>query len=155
MNPLAALIAMMLALKNAIQSRFNAAMAKLPPMESMEAGSAGQAVMRELDWARNCIEQLGTDLESTLNAAGTIITGFERKVGETVELAAARLIDCMKAEAAAGAISAAIAAKTHLPFVDHETAIADAKIEYSGLGVLGDIQRPGWLVRILDWISPI
>ena len=35
------------------------------------------------------------------------------------------------------------------------SAIADAKIEYSGLGVLGDIQRPGWLVRILDWISPI
>jgi flagellar L-ring protein precursor FlgH len=35
------------------------------------------------------------------------------------------------------------------------SAIADAKIEYSGLGVLGDIQRPGWLVRLLDWISPI
>jgi flagellar L-ring protein precursor FlgH len=35
------------------------------------------------------------------------------------------------------------------------SAIADAKIEYSGLGVLGDVQRPGWLVRILNWISPI
>lgn len=34
------------------------------------------------------------------------------------------------------------------------TAIADAKIEYSGLGVVDDVQRPGWLVRILDWISP-
>ncbi|NWF71991.1 MAG: flagellar basal body L-ring protein FlgH [Nitrospirae bacterium] len=34
------------------------------------------------------------------------------------------------------------------------SAIADAKIEYSGLGVLDDVQRPGWLVRILDWISP-
>lgn len=34
------------------------------------------------------------------------------------------------------------------------TAIADAKIEYSGLGVLDDVQRPGWLVRILDWIYP-
>ena len=34
------------------------------------------------------------------------------------------------------------------------TAIADAKIVYSGLGVLDDVQRPGWLVRILDWISP-
>ena len=34
------------------------------------------------------------------------------------------------------------------------SAIADAKIEYSGLGVLDDVQRPGWLVRVLDWISP-
>ena len=34
------------------------------------------------------------------------------------------------------------------------SAIADAKIEYSGLGVLDDVQRPGWLVRLLDWIYP-
>ena len=34
------------------------------------------------------------------------------------------------------------------------TAIADAKIVYSGLGVLDDVQRPGWLVRVLDWVSP-
>jgi flagellar L-ring protein FlgH len=34
------------------------------------------------------------------------------------------------------------------------SAIDDAKIEYSGLGVLDDVQRPGWLVRILDWIYP-
>ncbi len=34
------------------------------------------------------------------------------------------------------------------------SAIADAKIEYSGLGVLDDVQRPGWLVRILDWVYP-
>ncbi len=34
------------------------------------------------------------------------------------------------------------------------TAIADAKIEYVGAGVVDDVQRPGWLVRILDWIYP-
>ncbi len=34
------------------------------------------------------------------------------------------------------------------------TAIADAHIEYAGLGVVDDVQHPGWLVRILDWISP-
>ncbi|MCS6896884.1 MAG: flagellar basal body L-ring protein FlgH, partial [Nitrospira sp.] len=34
------------------------------------------------------------------------------------------------------------------------SAIADAKIEYSGLGVLDDVQHPGWFVRILDWIYP-
>jgi flagellar L-ring protein precursor FlgH len=34
------------------------------------------------------------------------------------------------------------------------TFIADAKIEYTGRGVLNDKQRPGWLIRILDWIWP-
>ncbi len=34
------------------------------------------------------------------------------------------------------------------------SAIADAKIEYSGLGVLDDVQRPGWFIRILDWVYP-
>ena len=34
------------------------------------------------------------------------------------------------------------------------SAIANAKIEYSGLGVVDDVQRPGWFTRILDWIYP-
>lgn len=34
------------------------------------------------------------------------------------------------------------------------SAIADAKIEYSGLGVVDDVQRPGWMVRVLDWVYP-
>lgn len=34
------------------------------------------------------------------------------------------------------------------------TAIAEAKIEYSGLGVVDDVQRPGWFTRILDWVYP-
>ena len=34
------------------------------------------------------------------------------------------------------------------------TAIANAEIEYTGLGVVDDVQRPGWLVRAFDWISP-
>jgi flagellar L-ring protein precursor FlgH len=32
--------------------------------------------------------------------------------------------------------------------------ISDAKITFSGRGVLNDKQRPGWLVRIIDWIWP-
>ncbi len=32
--------------------------------------------------------------------------------------------------------------------------ISDAKISYSGTGVLTDSQRKGWLSRILDWVSP-
>ncbi len=32
--------------------------------------------------------------------------------------------------------------------------IADAKISFTGTGVVSDKQRPGWLVRILDWVWP-
>ena len=32
--------------------------------------------------------------------------------------------------------------------------IADARIVYTGIGVLNDKQRPGWLTRILDWGWP-
>lgn len=32
--------------------------------------------------------------------------------------------------------------------------IADARIEYSGMGVVAGKQRPGWLSRILDLITP-
>jgi flagellar L-ring protein FlgH len=35
------------------------------------------------------------------------------------------------------------------------TQIADAQIRYTGKGVLGDAQGPGWFARILDWIWPI
>lgn len=34
------------------------------------------------------------------------------------------------------------------------TAIAEAKISYTGFGVVDDKQHPGWLVRVLNWISP-
>ena len=33
------------------------------------------------------------------------------------------------------------------------SAIADAKIEYPAQG-WDDVQRPGWFVRILDWVYP-
>ncbi len=32
--------------------------------------------------------------------------------------------------------------------------IADARIIYTGAGVVTDKQRPGWGTRILDWIWP-
>ena len=34
------------------------------------------------------------------------------------------------------------------------TYVADARIEYSGKGVIADKQRPGWLMRILDHVWP-
>ncbi|MFH1076560.1 MAG: flagellar basal body L-ring protein FlgH [Pseudomonadota bacterium] len=34
------------------------------------------------------------------------------------------------------------------------TYIADARIEYSGSGIIADRQRPGWLMRALDYVWP-
>ncbi len=34
------------------------------------------------------------------------------------------------------------------------TVIADARIEYSGSGVVSEKQRPGWLARMLDFVWP-
>lgn len=38
--------------------------------------------------------------------------------------------------------------------VIQSTYIADARVEYTGKGVLADRQRPGWLMRILDRVWP-
>ncbi len=35
------------------------------------------------------------------------------------------------------------------------TQIAEAQIRYTGKGVLGDTQGPGWFARIMDWIWPL
>lgn len=32
--------------------------------------------------------------------------------------------------------------------------VADAEISYTGLGVVDDVQRPGWATRIFDWLTP-
>ncbi len=34
------------------------------------------------------------------------------------------------------------------------TQVADAKMIYTGIGVVGDKQRPGWLARVLDLVWP-
>ena len=34
------------------------------------------------------------------------------------------------------------------------TAVADAVISYTGLGVVDDVQRPGWAIRIFNWLTP-
>ncbi len=34
------------------------------------------------------------------------------------------------------------------------TKVADAEITYTGLGVVDDVQRPGWAMRIFNWITP-
>ena len=35
------------------------------------------------------------------------------------------------------------------------TQVANAEIAYTGLGVVDDVQRPGWLMRILNWVTPL
>ena len=35
------------------------------------------------------------------------------------------------------------------------TAVADAEISYTGLGVVDDVQRPGWLMRLWNWVTPL
>jgi flagellar L-ring protein precursor FlgH len=35
------------------------------------------------------------------------------------------------------------------------TQMAEAQIQYTGKGVLGDVQGPGWFARIMDWIWPL
>ncbi|MEO6202553.1 MAG: flagellar basal body L-ring protein FlgH, partial [Nitrospirales bacterium] len=34
------------------------------------------------------------------------------------------------------------------------SSVADAQISYTGLGVVDDVQRPGWATRIFNWITP-
>jgi flagellar L-ring protein precursor FlgH len=35
------------------------------------------------------------------------------------------------------------------------TYLADARIEYTGKGLVGENQRPGWLFRLLTWLWPL
>lgn len=34
------------------------------------------------------------------------------------------------------------------------SAVADAEISYTGLGVVDEVQRPGWATRLWNWITP-
>ena len=34
------------------------------------------------------------------------------------------------------------------------TQVANAEISYTGLGVVDEVQRPGWLMRVWNWVTP-
>ncbi len=34
------------------------------------------------------------------------------------------------------------------------SAVANADISYTGLGVVDDVQRPGWVTRVFNWLTP-
>ena len=38
--------------------------------------------------------------------------------------------------------------------VVRSTSISDAKIAYSGVGIIDERQRPGWLANLINWIWP-
>lgn len=126
MNPLAAIIALFAQMKIDLAARFNAALATRPPLESVEGANVANGLLREFDWAKERLERMGTELNATLAAAASIIPGFSFNPGETVEVAANRLLESIKDDAATKAISAAIAAKTHLPIEDHTAALDNA-----------------------------
>lgn len=126
MNPLAALVALFAQMKIDLAARFNAALANRPPLESVEGANVANGLLRELDWAKERLDRMGTELNATLSAAASIIPGFSFAPGEAVEVAASRLLENIKDDAAAKAISTAIAAKTHLPIEDHTTALDNA-----------------------------
>jgi len=35
------------------------------------------------------------------------------------------------------------------------SAVAEAEISYTGLGVVDEVQRPGWAMRLWNWITPL
>jgi flagellar L-ring protein precursor FlgH len=36
----------------------------------------------------------------------------------------------------------------------YSTQVADAKVIYTGIGVIGEKQRPGWITRVFDIVWP-
>ena len=126
MNPLAAFATLFATLTADIRTRFNAAIAKLPPLEQIEGGNAVLNVLSSIDWAKERMDQCGADLESALTAAAAKVTSFEKRAGEAMPALAARLWDGSHADAATSAIAAAIAAKTVLPIDEHTTTLTTA-----------------------------
>jgi hypothetical protein len=123
MNPLASIIALFASMKADLTARFNAALSSRPPLEAVEGANIANGLLREFDYTKERLERAGVELNATLAAAASIIPGFEYKPGEDVEVAAARLLEKMQEDTASKAITAAIAAKTHLPMEDHTSAV--------------------------------
>lgn len=126
MNPLASLLSVLLALKSDLVARFNAALANRPPLETVEGANAAASVLRELDWAKERIERVGTELSATLASAAAIVPDFTYSDSEPVEVAAKRLIEEMEKDISVKAVSQAVTDKVVVRHEDHQTAIDNA-----------------------------
>jgi hypothetical protein len=127
MNPLVSLITVFLALKKDLTDRFNAALANRPVIEQVEGANLAATVIRELDWAKDRLERMGSDIATQLTAAATIIPGFTFNPSEAIEVAASRLIEAMNVQTVDKAITDGIAAKTLIRTEDHENALTAAR----------------------------
>ena len=76
MNPIAAFIAALVALKTELYTRFNASLAKLPPMEQIEGGTDTIASGNKTDPSLNM--PMG---DSALGAVGQFLAGLIGKGG--------------------------------------------------------------------------
>ena len=127
MNPLLSIMTLLATLRTDLYTKFNAAMKKAEPLEQFEAGSAARGILNEIDWAQERLKRTGEELQASLDNAGKFLSSFAAKPGEDPEMAATRFLAEFTAKVEQDAITAAITAKTVVPFTDHENAITAAR----------------------------
>jgi len=135
--------------------------------ESTYRNSIGGSIFGFNNFASTFIEGLGLDSSTENEFEGSGSTSREDTLTGTI---ATRVIEVLpngdlritgRREVTVNSEKQTMILKGIVRRIDLDTtntvissAIAEAKIEYTGLGVVDDVQRPGWLVRILDWIIP-
>ena len=105
-----AALAALLAFKQEMKAKFNGQIEKLPPLEGLEVASSVRDVLWSVDWAARRMKEIGEDVDKTAANAEELMAKFEKEIGDA-------------------AITAAVAAKTHIPAADHDAAITAAKDE--------------------------
>lgn len=127
MNPLLSIITLLAGLRNDLYNKFNAAIKQAEPLEQFEASSAARGILLEMDWAKKQLERAGEEIAATMQNADKILSNFKVNKGEDPAMAATRFLEEFTASIQKEAVSAAITAKTVVPFEDHENAITAAK----------------------------
>lgn len=106
MKPIEEILKAMSSAQGELRARVNDALAKLGPIEQIESGQPVISALREMDWAKNRLEELGKMLQEKIDGLESIVSEVESSVK-------AKLIE------SGDVISAA----------DKETLIANAKKE--------------------------
>lgn len=129
MNPLQQLITLFATLIGDLRAKANAAIAGLPPLESIEASNTVLSALRDLTWVHERIVREMDNADSVMANAARIVEGFAPQAGESASVAACRLMDVMMAVAGDQALSAALDAGTHLTADQRDTAVNAAREE--------------------------
>ena len=135
--------------------------------ESSYNNSIGGSVFGLNNFAKVLVDGVETDISSTNEFEGSGSTSREDTLTGTI---AARVVEVMRngdlriqgrREVTVNSEKQTMTIKGIVRRIDLDTtntvlstAIANAEIQYTGLGVVDDVQRPGWLVRIYDWLTP-